>query len=216
MNTQLTSGQSRLGRCVYIVDDDDLVRDALSSLLRSMSLEVHAFSTTQEYLACAKANGPACLVLDVRLKGESGLAFQRALVGSGQPSIPIIFMTGHGDIAMTVCAMKAGALDFLAKPFRDQEMIDAVFNALDCDERRREVRQAAEETRLGWEALTPRERDVTRLVATGLMNKQIAAELGIAEITTKIHRGQAMRKLNVRSVAQLVRRLEALGLLEPA
>ncbi len=203
-------------RVVYVVDDDELVRTALDSLLRSIDLEVRSFAATEEFLAAARADGPSCLVLDVRLRGQSGLALQQTLLQTGQPPIPIIFMTGHGDIAMTVKAMKAGAMDFLAKPFRDQDMIDAVNAALERDAQRLARAQALHAARLCWDALTPREREVVQHVAAGLMNKQIAARMGIAEITVKMHRGQAMRKMNARSVAELVRRMEALGLLQAA
>jgi len=200
-------------RIVYIVDDDALVRDALASLLRSIDLSVRAFGSTEEFLAASRQSGPACLVLDVRLRGESGLAFQEALAKSDRPHLPIIFMTAHGDIAMSVRAMKAGAVDFLAKPFRDQDMIDAVIGALESDARRLDAERLLHGARAGWESLTPREREVARHVADGLMNKQIAATMGVAEVTAKIHRGQAMRKMNVRSVAELVRTLESLGVL---
>jgi len=203
-------------RVVYIVDDDELVRSALGSLLRSIDLEVRAFATTEEFLAAPRAGGPSCLVLDVRLRGQSGLVFQQTLRELDLPPIPIIFMTGHGDIAMTVKAMKAGAMDFLGKPFRDQDMIDAVITALDSDAKRLEVERSLHEGRVCWQSLTPREHEVVQHVATGLMNKQIAANMGIAEITVKIHRSQAMRKMNARSVAELVRKMEALGVLQNA
>jgi FixJ family two-component response regulator len=201
-------------RVVYIVDDDELVRNALGSLLRSIDLEVRTFAATEEFLAAPRAGGPSCLVLDVRLRGQSGLALQQTLLQPGRAPIPIIFMTGHGDIAMTVRAMKAGALDFLSKPFRDQDMIDAVTAALDKDARRLALGHSLHALRACWDSLTPREREVMQHVAAGLMNKQIAASMGIAEITAKIHRGQAMRKMNSRSVAELVRKMEALGLLQ--
>lgn len=207
---------AQAGRCVFIVDDDELVRDALGSLLRSIDLAVRAFATTEEFLGAPRTGGPCCLVLDVRLRGQSGLAFQQALLDLGQPHMPIVFMTGHGDIAMTVKAMKAGAVDFLAKPFRDQDMIDAVLAALDRDARRIEAARLLQAARTCWESLTPREREVVQHVSGGLMNKQIADRMGIAEITAKIHRGQAMRKMNARSVAQLVRAMEALGVVEGA
>lgn len=151
-------------------------------------------------------------MLDVRLKGQSGLAFQRTLMEDGGPHMPIIFTTAYGDIPMTVKAMKAGAMDFLAKPFRDQDMIDAVISALERDAARLAIDRQLGETRACWESLTPREREVLQHVADGLMHKQIAASIGIAEITVKIHRGQAMRKMNSRSVAELVRKMEALGI----
>ncbi|WP_432422953.1 response regulator transcription factor [Variovorax boronicumulans] len=208
------SQEDQESRVVYIVDDEELVRGALGSLLRSIDLEVRAFATTEEFLAAPRAGGPSCLVLDVRLRGQSGLALQQSLLQLDLPSIPIIFMTGHGDIAMTVKAMKAGAVDFLSKPFRDQDMIDAVTAALDNDAKRLKVRRMLGELRDNWNSLTPREREVVQHVATGLMNKQIAANMGIAEITAKIHRGQAMRKMNSRSVAELVRKMEALGVVQ--
>jgi len=201
-------------RTVYIVDDDELVRVSLRSLLRSMGLDAHDFASTEAFLAAPRLDGPSCLVLDVRLRGESGLVFQQWLIDSGRPHMPIIFMTGHGDIAMTVTAMKAGAVDFLTKPFREQDMIDAVIAALDRDAKRLATERQLTGMRDDWMSLTPREREVMRHVAAGLMNKQIAAEMGIAEITAKMHRGQAMRKMHVRSVAQLVRRMEALGVIQ--
>ncbi|MDM0033641.1 response regulator [Variovorax sp. J22P271] len=208
------SRAAREPRVAYIVDDDELVRSALGSLLRSIDLEVRAFDSTEAFLAAPRADGPSCLVLDVRLRGQSGLALQQSLLQLGRPPIPIIFMTGHGDIAMTVKAMKAGAVDFLSKPFRDQDMIDAVTAALDSDARRADAERKLLALRSCWNSLTPRERAVTQHVAAGLMNKQIADRLGIAEITAKIHRGQAMRKMNSRSVAELVRKMEALGVVQ--
>ncbi len=200
---------------VYIVDDDDSVRDALASLLRSIDLEVHAFHSAEAFLAAPKDPGPSCLVLDVRLRGQSGLALQKSLLSQERSPMPVVFMTGYGDIAMTVEAMKAGAIDFLTKPFRDQDMIDAVVAALQRDARRLEADSSLVEARECWNALTPREREVLVNVAAGLMNKQIASRMCIAEVTVKIHRGQAMRKMNVRSVAELVRKTVALGV-EPA
>lgn len=208
-STSSTARPSDL-RTVHVVDDDDLVRGALTGLLRSIDLKVEAFASVEDFLAAPRAPGPSCLVLDVRLRGQSGLTFQKSLVDRGQPHIPIVFMTGHGDIAMTVKAMKAGAIDFLTKPFRDQDMIEAVMAALDRDAKRLEAEQATGALRHCWESLTAREREVLHHVAAGLMNKQIAAEMGVAEITAKIHRGQAMRKMNARSVAELVRMMQAL------
>ncbi|WP_116138471.1 response regulator transcription factor [Trinickia diaoshuihuensis] len=196
---------------VYVVDDDDQMRGALVSLLRSIDLEVKAFGSAEQFLAAPKGPRPACLVLDVRLRGQSGLALQKSLLEQECAAMPIVFMTGHGDIAMTVEAMKAGAMDFLTKPFREQDMIDAVRSALDRDARHFAEDSSLIEVRERWASLTPREREVLTHVAAGLLNKQIAAEMGIAEVTVKIHRGQAMRKMNVRSVADLVRRTEALG-----
>lgn len=199
-------------RLVYVVDDDELVRGALSGLLRSIDIDVRAFASTEEFLSADKPAIPSCLVLDVRLRGQSGLALQQTLIDDGRLHMPIIFMTGYGDIAMSVKAMKAGAMDFLAKPFRDQDMIDAVIAALERDARRLASDRSLHAMRTAWESLTPREREVLQLVATGLLNKQIAANMGIAEITAKIHRGQAMRKMNSRSVAELMRKMEALGI----
>jgi FixJ family two-component response regulator len=201
-------------RLVYVVDDDELVRTALSGLLRSIGIEVRVFASTEEFLAADKPAIPSCLVLDVRLRGQSGLALQQALIDDGRLHMPIIFMTGYGDIAMSVKAMKAGAMDFLAKPFRDQDMIDAVIAALERDERRLDADRAVRAMREAWESLTPREREVLQHVAMGLLNKQIAANMGIAEITAKIHRGQAMRKMQARSVAELMRKMEALGIVQ--
>ena len=200
---------------VYIVDDDDSVRSALASLLRSIDMEVYAFHSAEAFLAAPKSPGPACLVLDVRLRGQSGLALQKSLLTRERSPMPVVFMTGYGDIAMTVEAMKAGAIDFLTKPFRDQDMIDAVVAALQRDAQRLEADNSLVEARERWDALTPREREVLVNVAAGLMNKQIASRMCIAEVTVKIHRGQAMRKMNVRSVAELVRKTVALGV-EPA
>ncbi|BDC42543.1 response regulator transcription factor [Paraburkholderia terrae] len=201
-------------RLVYVVDDDELVRGALSGLLRSIDIDVRAFASTEEFLAADTPAIPSCLVLDVRLRGQSGLALQQTLIDDGRLHMPIIFMTGYGDIAMSVKAMKAGAMDFLAKPFRDQDMIDAVIAALERDARRLASDRSLHTMRTAWDSLTPREREVLQLVATGLLNKQIAASMGIAEITAKIHRGQAMRKMNSRSVAELMRKMEALGIVQ--
>ena len=203
-------------RTVYVVDDEPLVRTALAGLLRSMDLQVLDFPSTEAFLAAPRPAGPSCLVLDVRLRGESGLTFQQSLAGHGLDHLPVIMMTGHGDVPMTVRAMKAGARDFIEKPFRDQDMIDAVVAALAADARRLALDQSLGGLRDCWTSLTAREREVLGLVATGLMNKQIADRMGIAEITAKIHRGQAMRKMQSRSVAELVRKMQSLGLLDPA
>lgn len=200
-------------RTVYVVDDEPLVRTSLKGLFRSMGLEVCDFGATEDFLAAPKAPGPACLVLDVRLRGESGLAFQQSLANSGLARLPVIIMTGHGDIAMTVRAMKAGARDFFEKPFREQDMIDAVVGALDADARRLAAERSLDGLRDCWAQVSPREREVLRHVAAGRLNKQIAGEMGIAEITAKIHRGQGMRKMRSRSVAELVRKMQALGVL---
>ncbi|WP_077034340.1 response regulator transcription factor [Pelomonas sp. KK5] len=197
-------------RTVYVVDDEELIRTSLQGLLRSMQLDVRTFGSAEEFLLAPKVSGPACLVLDVRLRGESGLAFQQSLARRGLAHLPVIIMTGHGDVAMTVQAMKAGARDFLEKPFRQQEMIDAVIGALDADARRLAAERSLDELRSCWAELTPREREVLGHVAAGRMNKQIAGDMGIAEITAKIHRGQGMRKMRSRSVADLVLKMQAL------
>ncbi|RZT36891.1 response regulator transcription factor [Cupriavidus agavae] len=198
-------------RMAYVVDDDESVRLALDGLLRSIGLRVVTFESAQEFMAYDKPEVPSCLILDVRLRGESGLAFQEQVARSGL-HMPIVFMTGHGDIAMTVKAMKAGAVDFLPKPFRDQDMLDAVSNALARDGERLAAEQSSAGLRAAYESLTPREREVMAFVVTGLMNKQIAGEMNLSEVTVKIHRGQAMRKMGARSVADLVRKSELLGL----
>lgn len=196
-------------RIVYVLDDDEGIRLALSSLLRSVGLRVETFESSQAFLAFPKQETPSCLVLDVRLRGESGLAFQEELAKSNL-RMPIVFMTGHGDIAMTVKAMKAGAIDFLAKPFRDQDMLDAVSSALARDAERLRAEQSIASLCEAYELLTPREREVMEYVVAGMLNKQIASALNLSEITVKIHRGQVMRKMGARSVADLVRKAEAL------
>jgi FixJ family two-component response regulator len=206
-----TTAANTVSGVVYVVDDDDLIRGALASLLRSIDLEVTAFGSAEQFLAAPKIPGPACLVLDVRLRGQSGLALQKSLLEKESGAMPIVFMSGHGDVAMSVEAMKAGAMDFLTKPFRDQDMIDAVVAALERDAQRLAIDSSLGELRERWASLTPREREVLVNVAAGLMNKQIASKMGIAEVTVKIHRGQAMRKINVRAVADLVRKTDALG-----
>ncbi|HEY3597170.1 MAG TPA: response regulator transcription factor [Paraburkholderia sp.] len=195
---------------VYVVDDDQSMREAVSTLLRSIGLSVKTFSCAQEFLAFDMPDLPACLILDVRLKGQSGLAVQEQ-IAEHQIRMPIVFMTAHGDIAMSVKAMKAGATDFLAKPFRDQDMLDAVAEALATDEERRQVDRSSAGLRRCYESLTTREREVMALVASGLMNKQIAAEMKLSEITVKIYRSQAMRKMEARSLADFVLKAEALG-----
>jgi FixJ family two-component response regulator len=196
---------------VYVVDDDESMCRALTNLFQSVSLQVEVFGSALEFLHSSLPNVASCLVSDIRLPGLSGLDFQTELA-KANIHIPIIFMTGHGDIPMTVKAMKAGAIDFLTKPFRHQEMLDAVATAIERDRKRREDEKVISNARELFETLTPRERDVLTLVAAGLMNKQIAAEIGIAEITVKIHRGHIMKKMRTRSLADLVRIAELLDI----
>ena len=196
---------------VFVVDDDPSMRKALANLFRSVGLRAEVFGSARELLETELPDVASCLVLDIRLPGPSGLDFQAELA-KANIQIPIIFMTGHGDIPMTVKAMKAGAIDFLTKPFRDQDMLDAVATAIERDRTRRKDQKAVAELRAVFETLTTRERDVFALVASGLMNKQIAAEIGLAEITVKIHRGHLMRKMGARSLADLVRMAEMLGI----
>lgn len=196
---------------VFVVDDDPSMRKALANLFRSVGLRAEVFGSARELLETELPDVASCLVLDIRLPGPSGLDFQAELA-KADIQIPIIFMTGHGDIPMTVKAMKAGAIDFLTKPFRDQDMLDAVATAIERDRTRRKDQKAVAELRAVFETLTTRERDVFALVASGLMNKQIAAEIGLAEITVKIHRGHLMRKMGARSLADLVRMAEMLGI----
>jgi FixJ family two-component response regulator len=195
---------------VFVVDDDDSLRKALGNLFRSVGLRAEMFGSAPELLQSKLPDVPSCLVLDIRLPGVSGLDFQAQLARTNI-HIPIIFMTGHGDIPMTVRAMKTGAVDFLTKPFRDQDMLDAVAVAIERDRKRRNDEKAISDLRARFDELTPREQEVMGLVAAGLMNKQIAAEIGLAEITVKIHRGHIMRKMAARSLADLVRMAEALG-----
>ena len=200
---------------VFIVDDDPSMRSALSSLFRSVNLQVELFASAAEFLERKRQPDTAsCLVVDIRLPGVSGLDFQTQLQKAGI-HLPIIFITGHGDIPMTVRAMKAGAVDFLAKPFRDQDMLDAVAVALRRDEQARESEKASHALQQSFEQITAREREVMALVTSGLMNKQVAATLGLSEITVKIHRGRVMRKMKAKSLADLVRMSEILGLHPP-
>lgn len=198
------------GSIVFVVDDDASIRDALSSLLRSAGIRVETFASTAEFLQQPKTDAASCLVLDVRLQGNSGLDFQRQLVESNA-NIPIIFITGHGDIEMSVKAMKAGAVDFLAKPFREQDLLDAVSAALQADITRREIEQQLSDLRSNYQSLTVREKEVMALAAKGLMNKQIAGQMNLSEITVKIHRAHAMKKMHAKSFADLVRMAQSLG-----
>ena len=194
---------------VHIVDDDDSLRHGLASLLRSVGLNPKTYSTTQEFLQTDRLEAPGCIVLDIRLPGISGLDFQEQLVALGI-RLPVILMTGHGDIPMSVRAMKAGAVDFLPKPFRDQDMIDAVTIAINRDRMQREKEGQSLAIADRYATLSPREREVMALVTAGKLNKQVAAELGLSEVTVKIHRGAAMRKMAARSLADLVRMADAL------
>jgi FixJ family two-component response regulator len=195
---------------VFVIDDDASMRRALTNLFESVGLQVEVFGSAPEMLQ-SKPDVASCLVLDIRLPGLSGLDFQTELA-KANIHIPIIFMTGHGDIPMTVRAMKGGAVDFLTKPFRDQDMLDAVLTAIERDRKRREAEKIVADLKALFETLTSREREVLALVASGLMNKQVAAELGLAEITVKIHRGHIMKKMGARSMADLVRKAETLGI----
>ncbi|WP_377840260.1 response regulator transcription factor [Bosea sp. UC22_33] len=199
---------------VVIVDDDPAVRESLDSLIRSVGLATRLFGAPAELLQGALPDVLGCIILDVRLPGISGLDFQDQLARQGI-SLPIVFMTGHGDIPMTVRAMKAGAVDFLSKPFRDQEMLDAVTAAIERDRQRRSAAAALDDQRSAYATLTAREREVMTHVVAGLMNKQVAGVLGLSEITVKIHRGNVMRKMGVRTLADLVRTAEALGVHKP-
>jgi FixJ family two-component response regulator len=196
---------------IFIIDDDLSVRRALTNLFQSVGLQVEVFGSAPEMLQSRLPDVTSCLVLDIRLPGLSGLDLQTELARANI-HIPIIFITGHGDIPMTVRAMKGGAVDFLTKPFRDQDLLDAVMKALERDRKRREVYKTVANLRSLFETLSAREREVLALVASGLMNKQVAAELGLAEITVKIYRGHIMKKMGAKSLADLIRMTEALGI----
>jgi FixJ family two-component response regulator len=207
----LTDNPGKANQIVFVVDDDASMRQALARLFRSVDLEAETFGSTADMLRHDFPDVPSCLVLDVRLPGLSGLDFQAELAKAGI-KIPIIFMTGHGDIPMSVKAMKAGAVDFLTKPFRDQDMLDAVGRATENDRARRSSDNAMTGVRARFETLTAREREIMALVTTGLMNKQVAGETGLSLITVKIHRGHIMKKMHARSLADLVRMADALGI----
>jgi FixJ family two-component response regulator len=196
---------------VFVIDDDASIREALKSLFNSIGLRVETFGSASQLLERPLPDAPSCLVLDVRLPGLSGLDFQGELA-KANILIPIIFITGHGDIPMSVRAMKAGAVEFLTKPFRDQDLLDAVQTAIERDRTRREGARSISGLRSRFEILTPREQEVIAFVTTGMMNKQIAAQIGVSEITVKVHRGNIMRKMGAKSLADLVRMADVLGI----
>ena len=206
----MTKAQSEPQSAVFVVDDDASVRESLKSLFRMVGHGVEAFASAPDFLRSKLPDVASCLVLDIRLPGISGLDFQAELAKANR-QIPIVFMTGHGDIPMTVKAMKAGAVEFLPKPFRDQDMLDAVQIGLEQDRARRSRAGDISKLRASFDALTPREQEIMGYVTAGLMNKQIAGELKVSEITVKVHRGNVMRKMNAKSLAELVRMADALG-----
>jgi FixJ family two-component response regulator len=189
---------------VFVIDDDSSMREAVQDLIASVGLQARGFASPREFLEAARPDAPACLILDVRLPGSSGLNFQQELVRAGV-NIPVIFITGHGDIPMSVRAIKAGAVEFLTKPFRDQELLDAINAGIERNRVQRQEAAVMDELRQRYAALTPRERETMSLVILGRMNKQIAGELGVSEVTIKVHRGQIMRKMRAKSLPELVR-----------
>ena len=206
----MATGLPKPRAAVFIVDDDSAVRETLAALFESVGLQAKAFASAQEFLQTKLPDCPSCLVLDIRLPGMSGLDFQSALQKANVQA-PVIFMTGHGDIPMSVRAMKAGAVEFLTKPFRDQDMLDAVQLAHSMDQRRRELEQSTSRMRADFDTLTPREKEILELVTLGLINKQIAGKMGLSEITVKVHRGSLMRKLGAKSLADLIRMADTLN-----
>lgn len=205
--TQTTPGDP----IVYVIDDDESIRRALGSLFRSVGLSVRTFGSCREFLDSPRDRIPSCIVLDVRLRGENGLEFQSTMSGKGL-RMPVVVITAHGDIEMTVRAMKAGATDFLSKPYRDQDLLDAVSHALEKDRERLSAERTLEPLRAAYDSLTPREREVVESVLAGLLNKQIASRIGISEVTVKKHRRQAMLKLSARSTVDLVSKVRSLGI----
>ncbi|HBS54292.1 MAG TPA: DNA-binding response regulator [Stenotrophomonas sp.] len=205
---------AELAPIVYVVDDDASVRAALEDLLASMGLQVRAFASTQAFLDHPRDDAPACLVLDVRMPGQSGLDFHRSMADLGL-QLPVVFITGHGDIAMGVNAIKAGAIEFLTKPFRDQELLDAIHKGIALDRERRREGEALGELQARWQTLSPGERDVVDGVVRGRLNKQIAADLGVSEITVKVRRAQVMRKMEARTLVDLVRMYDRLQAAAP-
>ena len=200
---------------VFVVDDDPSMRDSLQDLLQSVGMEARVFKSTQEFLRAERPDTPGCLVLDVRLPGQSGLDFQRTLAESGI-DLPIVFISGHGDIPMSVRAMKAGAVEFLVKPFRDQDLLDAIQGGIERDRSRRGDAALVAQLRERFVSLTEREREIMALVVAGRQNKQIAAELGVSEVTVKTHRGQIVRKMQAKSLPELVRMADRLGVPAPS
>lgn len=196
---------------VFVVDDDPSMREAVQDLIASVGLEARGFAAPREFLEASRPDAPSCLVLDVRLPGASGLHFQQELARAGL-RIPVVFITGHGDIPMSVRAIKAGAVEFLTKPFRDQELLDAINAGIERDRAQRRDAAVLEDLRRRFAELTPREREIMALVILGRLNKQIAGELGVSEVTVKVHRGQIMRKMRAKSLPELVRMGDALRL----
>ncbi len=205
---------AELAPIVYVVDDDASVRAALEDLLASMGLQVRAFASTQAFLDHPRDDAPACLVLDVRMPGQSGLDFHRSMADLGL-QLPVVFITGHGDIAMGVNAIKAGAIEFLTKPFRDQELLDAIHKGIALDRERRREGEALGELQVRWHTLSVGEREVVDGVVRGRLNKQIAADLGVSEITVKVRRAQVMRKMEARTLVDLVRMYDRLQAAAP-